>query len=166
MILQDSQQFDIKIQGGSPRDEATGATVSVGKSCWKNNLSSFPDLHLRKGFVPSPDYLSLSDSKGKGSSPIPRRIKFSERIKSVKPSSVVCLYKLQRNKLGEANVRKMRFEGMLSCQNIKYLHITSNNKSLSHSIPSANCRKLFAQTPCNRVKLASQAHHKYCSHFS
>jgi hypothetical protein len=89
--LQDSKQFDIKVESGSPRDKATGATVSVGKSCWKNNLSSFPNLHLRKGFVPTPDYLSLSDGKGKGTSPIPRRIEFPKRIKSIEPSGVVCL---------------------------------------------------------------------------
>ena len=89
--LQDSQQFNIEIQGGSTRDDAAGSTVSIGQSRWKNNLSAFSDLHLRKGLVPSSDHLSLANGKGKGSSAVTRRIEFADRIESIEPSGVVGL---------------------------------------------------------------------------
>ena len=89
--LQDSQQFNIEIQGGTTRDDSASSTVSIGQSRWKNNLSAFSNLHLCKGLVPSSDHLSLADGKGKGSSAVTRRIEFADRIESVEPSGVVGL---------------------------------------------------------------------------
>ena len=51
--LQNSQQFNIKIQSGSSGNDTTGTTISVCETSGKNDLSTFADLHLRESFVPS-----------------------------------------------------------------------------------------------------------------
>mmetsp|Transcript_14646 Transcript_14646/g.40708 ORF Transcript_14646/g.40708 Transcript_14646/m.40708 type:complete len:216 (-) Transcript_14646:329-976(-) len=94
--LQNSKQFHVEIQGGSSRDDSPGAAVSVSESGGNDDLSALPDSHLRKGLVPSPDDLSLSDGKGEGSVAIAGGIELADRIKVVEPSGVVGLDGLPR----------------------------------------------------------------------
>lgn len=98
--LQNSEQFDVEVKSGSTRDDATCSTITVRQSRRKNDLSSFTDLHFRKGFVPSPDDLSLSDGESERSSPIPRGVEFSDRVESVEPSRVVSFYGLSVGRNG------------------------------------------------------------------
>mmetsp|Transcript_16001 Transcript_16001/g.32807 ORF Transcript_16001/g.32807 Transcript_16001/m.32807 type:complete len:209 (+) Transcript_16001:168-794(+) len=87
--LQNSQQFNIKIQSGSSGNDTTGTTISVCETSGKNDLSTFADLHLRESFVPSSNNLSLSNREGERSATISGRVEFSDRIKSIEPSGVV-----------------------------------------------------------------------------
>ncbi len=111
--LENSQQFDIKVEGCTSWDDATGTAVSVGQSWGKNNLSAFSNFHLRKALVPSPDHLSLADGKGKGPSPIAGGIEFADRIKPVEPSGVVGLQrtksKVPRMAQNNTNIRMCNF---------------------------------------------------------
>eukprot|EP00978_Attheya_sp_CCMP212_P012915 scaffold32239_cov54-Attheya_sp.AAC.2 len=93
---QDAEEFDVEVECGPTRNDASGTTVSISETGWEDDESSFAHRHGGEGFVPSANDLSGPDLEGKGLIPIARTIKLLFRVKVVQPSRIMGLDHLAR----------------------------------------------------------------------